>query len=103
MNYYNPYFLSAPALYRTNSLSALFGKLNFSSILNGTGKALNLINQALPLIKEATPMMKNAKTMFKVMSEFKKIDTKQNKDEKIKQSKTENSQTLNYGGPTFFA
>ena len=47
--------------------------------------------------------MKNAKTMFKVMSEFKKIDTKQNKDEKIKQSKTENSQTLNYGGPTFFA
>jgi len=104
MNYYNPYFFSVPSLYQTNGLQSLFSKINISSILNGTGKALNLINQAIPIIKEAAPMMKNAKTMFKVMNEFKKIDTpvKNTQKEEIVENK-ENNQIINYGGPTFFA
>lgn len=106
MNYYNPYFLSVPTVYQTNSLQNLLGKINISSILNGTGRALNLINQAIPIIKEAAPMMKNAKTMFKVMNEFKKIDTPSNNNQKdyIKEEpKEEINKKINYGGPTFFA
>ncbi len=57
-------------------LRGLFGGgINFSSILTGTGKVLNIVNQSIPVIRQATPVLKNAKTMFKVMSEFKKSDT----------------------------
>lgn len=78
MNYY-PYmnmmsmpYASIPA--KTSFFSNLFKGINFSSILNGTGKVLNIANQAIPLIKQAKPMIDNAKTMFQVMNEFKKID-----------------------------
>lgn len=106
MNYYNPYFFSVPAAYQANSVQNLLGRLNISSILNGTGKALNLINQAIPIIKEAAPMMKNAKTMFKVMNEFKKMDSPSSNDQKneIKEEiSKEEKREINYGGPTFFA
>ena len=57
-------------------LRGLFGGgINFSSILTGTGKVLNIFNQSIPVIKQATPAFRNAKTMFKVMNEFKKSDT----------------------------
>ena len=78
MNYY-PYmnmmsmpYASIPS--KTSFFSNLFKGINFSSILNGTGKVLNIANQAIPLIKQAKPMIDNAKTMFQVMNEFKKID-----------------------------
>lgn len=79
MNYYPymnmmsaPYIASAPA--RTSLFSSLFKGINFSSILNGTGKVLNIANQAIPLIKQAKPVINNAKTMFHVMNEFRKVD-----------------------------
>ncbi len=77
MNYYPymmniPYIASAPA--RTGLLSNLFKSINFSSILNGTGKVLNVANQAIPLIKQAKPVINNARTMFRVMNEFRKSD-----------------------------
>ena len=79
MNYYNPYFSSIPytsTLFPTKGrlFGRLFSNVNFSTILSGTQKTLNLVNQAIPLIKQAGPVLNNAKTMFKVMNEFKKTD-----------------------------
>ena len=102
MNYYNPYF-SYPymnSITRTPGLfSRLFRGINFSSILNGTQKTLNIVNQTIPLIKQVQPIFKNAKTMFKVMNEFKKVDSPN--------VNTKNDNSENYkvksNGPTFFA
>ncbi len=99
----------------------LFGGsgINFSSILTGTGKVLNIVNQSIPVIRQATPVLKNAKTMFKVMSEFKKSDTptsnnnasnvnnnSNNSDINVKKEIEETTGTkTNYSvsnGPTFF-
>jgi hypothetical protein len=110
MNFYNPYFTGYPYstignTTRTGLFSRLFGNdVNFSSILSGTQKTLNVVNQTIPLIKQAQPMFRNAKTMFKLMNEFKKVDTPvaDNSNKQIEQKKNvENSYTYN-NGPTFF-
>ena len=97
MNYYNPYFMSYPYLQmppRIGIFQRLFGNLNFSSILSGTQKTLNIVNQGIPLIKQARPIIKNAKTMFRVMNEFKKVNTPSTIQEKS---------ITNNNNPTFFA
>ena len=106
MNYYNPYFSMYPYV-NTFSRPGLFSRIitgiksiNFSSILSGTQKTLNVVNQTIPLVKQVTPVMKNAKTMFKVMNEFKRVNTpSSNKNNNIKQEITK---TTNNNGPTFF-
>lgn len=111
MNYYNPYYYMLPA-----NNGGLFGNIlksgiNWSGILNGAQRTLNLVNQAIPLVKQASPMVKNAKTMFKVMNEFKKIDTPKVNNKIIKTSnktvktdieEKENIEINNSNGPTFF-
>lgn len=101
MNYYNPYFGYPMTNLRPGLFSRLFKSINFSSILNGTQKTLNIVNQTIPLVKQAKPILKNAKTMFKIMNEFKKVDTPKkshnNIDNIIKKEPT------NTEGPTFFA
>jgi hypothetical protein len=110
MNYFNPYYpyttVSRPGLLR-----GLFGNINFSSILSGTSKTLNVVNQAIPIVKQAGPIMKNAKTMFRVMSEFKKDDnpSKTNLKSVSHDSTNANHQDVIYEtkkdpslGPTFF-
>lgn len=79
MNYYNPYFYNIPSSVASSAgasrgLAGLLGKINFSSIINGTSRTLNLVNQAIPIFKQMSPVVRNAKTMFKVMNEFKKAD-----------------------------
>lgn len=116
MNFYNPYFSAYPyttamAGARTGLFGRLFSGINFSSILSGTQKTLNIVNQTIPLVKQAAPIMKNAKTMFRVMNEFKKVDTpttnivnkKSTENEKsiIKENTSDYTSTTN--GPTFFA
>ena len=108
MNYFNPYFYNTPV----SSPSNFFGFLknargiNFSTILNGTQRTLNIINQAIPVIKQMSPVVKNAKTMFRVMNEFKKVDDKGNVSVQKQKSNSnfENAQTtnLNENAPTFF-
>ena len=52
MNYY-PYMMNMPLAYqaaRPGLFSSLFKGFNFSSILSGTGKVLNVANQAIPLV-----------------------------------------------------
>ena len=112
MNYYNPYMYSMPVggmnmLPRTGLFSRLFNGINFSSILNGTQRTLNIVNQTIPLVRQAQPLFKNAKTMFKVMNEFKKVDTPSNVSTKTDSSNNlveENNSYYSDGvGPTFFA
>ncbi|MDD6323581.1 MAG: VrrA/YqfQ family protein [Bacilli bacterium] len=102
MNYYNPYYYiptgGTPSLF-----SALKNGINWSGILNGTQRTLNIINQAIPLVKQAAPMMKNAKTMFKVMNEFKKVDVPvKKKENKILGNEKQNNNEPVSNSPTFF-
>jgi hypothetical protein len=98
-------------------LRGLFGGgINFSSILTGTGKVLNIVNQSIPVIRQAAPVLRNAKTMFKVMNEFKKNDTpissnnssnasSNNSTKTEVETKEETNTKTGYsvsGGPTFF-
>jgi hypothetical protein len=93
---------------RTGLFSRLFGSIrniNFSSILSGTQKTLNVVNQTIPLVKQITPVIKNAKTMFKVMNEFKRVNTPSIKKVKennnvIKEENVEFKKINN--GPVFF-
>lgn len=111
MNFYNPYFTGYPYsaignAARTGLFSRLFGGANFSSILSGAQKTLNIVNQTIPLVKQAEPMFRNAKTMFKLMNEFKKVDTPtlENTNQNISEQKksVEESYTSYDNGPTFF-
>lgn len=98
MNFYNPYYYMYPVnSVRSGLFSSLFRGINWSGILNGAQKTLNVVNQAIPLVKQATPMVRNAKTMFKVMNEFKKVDTPN-----ISTTNNEPSQNNISNGPTFF-
>lgn len=106
MNYYNPYFYTMPtATQRIGIFKRLTG-INFSSILNGTQRALNFANQAIPLVKEVKPMIGNAKTMFKVMNEFKRVEKPNSKNNNIHSvENTSNEETIEniYNeGPKFF-
>ncbi len=115
---YNYLPMGAASTASRGLLRGLFGGsgINFSGILTGTGKVLNIVNQSIPVIKQATPVLRNAKTMFKVMNEFKKSDTpasntntnvnNTNSNNNIK-PETEEKTGSNAGytvsnGPTFF-
>lgn len=110
MNYFNPYYMSYPAMNvapKTGILRGLFGNINFSSILSGTSKTLNVVNQAIPLVKQAGPIMKNAKTMFRVMNEFKKVETPSTNSTFKEETKTVTNEQIEKppvqtSGPTFF-
>jgi len=114
MNFYNPYFNTFPAMGRATSSSPglfgkLFGNINLSSILSGTGKVVNFANQAIPLVKQMSPLVKNAKTMFKLMNEFKKVDEpKTAYNEPITNNLTDSKEDIekiysyDHNGPTFF-
>ena len=113
MNFYNPYYYVMPTA--TSGLgrglfgSSLRGGINWSGILNGAQRTLNLVNQAIPLVKQATPLVRNAKTMFKVMNEFKKVESPSSGNSEVSNNitsndnLTENAQLVSGGGPTFFA
>ena len=114
MNYYNPYYYVMPSvnsgLGRGLFSNTLRHGINWSSILNGAQRTLNLVNQAIPLVKQAAPMMRNAKTMIKVMNEFKKVETPNtnvsnsvNKNVNNEIINNENAQIVSSNGPTFFA
>lgn len=110
MNYFNPYYMSYPTMPvapKTGFLRSLFGNINFSSILSGTSKTLNVVNQAIPIVKQAGPIMKNAKTMFRVMNEFKKVETPSEVKKEGTPKMKENTSIMEKppvqtSGPTFF-
>ena len=112
MNFYNPYYYMAPTINSGLGRGLLSGSIrngiNWSSILNGAQRTLNLVNQAIPLVKQAAPMVRNAKTMFKVMNEFKKVEGpssvsfNSSNEFGSNDGMTENAQMISNGGPTFF-
>jgi hypothetical protein len=99
MNFYNPYLYSIPA----STSGGLLSRFSFSSLLNGTTKALNFVNQAIPVVKQMSPLVKNAKTMFKVMNEFKKADIS-SESSPVEELSTKDYLPMNNdsSGPTFF-
>lgn len=113
---YNPYYYMTPYIAQTPIRNGVFGSffrsvrgINWSSILGGTQKALNIANQAIPVIRQITPMINNAKTMFRVMNEFKKVETPETSDSneqvvsEIKETDNLLIENSNYNdGPTFF-
>lgn len=44
--------------------------INWSGLLNNTGRTLDVINRAIPIVKQAGPMFNNMKTMFRLASVF---------------------------------
>lgn len=98
MNFYNPYFYSAPI----KSSLGLTKKFNLSSLINGTTKVLNLINQGIPIIKQTYPVIKNAKTMFSVLNEFKKAEPVSDKTITETENSTKPNEISTNNYPTFF-
>ena len=49
---------------------------NFSGMLEGLSKTLNLANQAIPLYREAKPILTNAKSAWKITRDFLNRDSK---------------------------
>lgn len=86
--YANYYAAAAkPGLFQ--SLKGFAGKTNWSNILNGTGKTLNMINQVIPIVYQVRPIWNNAKTMFRIAGALKE-------DNKETTSVESNSSTTNY-------
>ncbi len=121
MNYYSPYFGYAPYMSAPASkgiLGSIFGgvrNLNWSGLLSNVQKTLGIVNQAIPMVKQVSPIVSNAKTMFKIMNEFKKVDTPTAVNNQATNTNINNNQnlevdtidsneadTINSGGPTFF-
>ena len=64
MNYFDPYYMAFPTVNtipKTSFIKNLFGNINFSSILSGTSKTLNIVNQTIPIVKQAGPIIKMLK------------------------------------------
>lgn len=47
-----------------------FRGFNWSGLLNGANKTLNVVNQTIPLVRQAGPMFNNMKSMLKIARAF---------------------------------
>lgn len=68
---------NAPMMAAGGRGMGLFGRIgsalrsfNFSGLLSGANKTLNVVNQTIPLIRQAKPMVNNMKSMFKLAKAF---------------------------------
>lgn len=50
--------------------------LNFTKVLSGISKTLNVANQVIPIYKEAKPMIINAKTILGALKDIGKSNNK---------------------------
>lgn len=101
--YNNPNFFSYQSYHPRNSLFSNFKRLNFSEILNGTQKTLNVINQAIPIFYQIRPLWNNAKTMLKIASAI-NVNEKQDKIVKNNPQKEiiKKENNIKYNEPVFF-
>jgi len=77
-NYFYPGFTS---MWQNPTNASTLGSItkksiNWSSIISGVQKTLNIANQAIPVFHQIRPIWNNAKTLFRVFSEFNKIPKK---------------------------
>ena len=68
-----PYVGASNMLGAKTGITGLLGKLNFSNILSGASKALNVANQAIPLYRQVKPVINNIKMVGKIGREFTKM------------------------------
>lgn len=98
-NNYNPYMMNR------GRINFQKPKINWKGFLNGTQKALNIVNQAIPLIYQIKPIYNNAKTIFRVMGSI-KDDSKEIKQTTVAQNNTlknvKEVKQIPNESPTFF-
>lgn len=109
-NYYNPFMYQTlrprglglfKSIGNGKNIGNLLHKINFSSILTGTSKTLNVINQAIPIYYQVKPMFKNAKTMFKIVNAIKTDDNRSNINN-YQNNNTVKENNKIYNNPVFF-
>ena len=110
-NDYNPYLYYMPKMTRMGFSTVrphFKTNFNFSQILNGTQKTLNIINQAIPLFYQIRPIWNNVRTMFRVVGALKEEDDASHpfashmKDGKTEQTATHPSAIQSHNQPQFF-
>lgn len=92
----------APGLF-TRLSSSITGlkSINWSGLINGTSKTLNVINQSIPLVRQVGPMFNNMKSMLRVASIFKdETDTPRQRNN-YQQTNRNYSQKPNYQNQTY--
>ena len=106
--YNNPNFFPYSNYHPRSSLFSNLKRLNFSEILNGTQKTLNVINQAIPIFYQIKPLWNNAKTMLKIANAI-NVDEKKDKIVKnnpqkniSKEEITKKENNVKYNEPVFF-
>lgn len=72
--------------------------IKWGSLLDGTGKALGVINQAIPIIYQVKPILGNAKTFMKIAHTI--VDT--NTTESKKETSSDVSSSNSHNSPIFF-
>lgn len=70
----------------------LLKSVKWSSLLDGTGKTLGVINQAIPVFYQIKPLIGNAKTLFKITNAItQSSDSQDSKQETISSKSVSNS------------
>ena len=96
-NNYMPRMAGGSAI--LGSLTKGIRNFNWSKLLTGANKTLNVMNQAIPLVKQAKPMINNVRSIMKIAKAF-------GSETNIKKNDTNNSTALTKKEtdyPTFFA
>ena len=75
---------------------------SFTSFLDGTQKALGVINQAIPIVYQVKPMFQNAKTIFKIADEINKPVTVNETSTVREESNSISTMQNNSNRPIFF-
>lgn len=75
---------------------------SFTSFLDGTQKALGVINQAIPIVYQVKPMFQNAKTIFKIADEINKPVTVNETSTVRKESNSISTMQNNSNRPIFY-
>lgn len=90
---YSSFQMKPPKMGFFQNIKGFAGKTNWSGLLTGAGKTLNVINQAIPIIYQVRPIWNNAKTMFRIAGALKDDPTsaKNTKEEFNPQKKTSSS------------
>ena len=79
----------------------LFGRLtsslrtfNWSGLLSGANKTLNVVNQTIPLVRQAGPMINNMKSMLRLAKVFGNETTNNNRSNNINIINNSNTNNL---------
>lgn len=72
---------------------------NWSGLLNGANKTLNVVNQTIPLVRQAGPMVNNMKNMLRIAKAFGNettINQRKSKQTNINNTVINSNKSTNY-------